>query len=352
MISATRTFLGVLLKDLPRYAFALRREGQAHLTVRNRSEKLESAPDSSGFRCVWNWTSELHAPKVIPLLGKHLMRRALAEHRIVRAEAPAGGSLDMPQVSFLIGHRGMSRLPHLLATLQSIAAQQGVGVECIVIEQDQHAVLASHLPPWVRLIHTPPPSLDMPYCRSWSFNIGARHARSPVLVLHDNDMLVPVDYASQILHRIKQGYEVVNLKRFIFYLSQSHSDAVITASASLLEAAPEVIVQNLEGGGSIAITRAGFERIGGMDESFIGWGGEDNDFWERAQLLQVWPWANLPIVHLWHASQPGKFDAEYETALHYKAMRQVSAAQRIRRLQGRRQGLLSGPAGWCESERE
>ncbi|HSI54486.1 MAG TPA: galactosyltransferase-related protein [Ramlibacter sp.] len=337
-----RTLLGVAAKDLPRYMAALSMPGRAWLALRNRGERLEAAPDASGFRCDWQWTSELHAPKVLPGLGKGLMRRALASHPIGRGKTVSAGS---PGISFLIGHRGMARLPHLLATIESIAAQQAAAVECLVVEQDAVSQLGPHLPGWVRLVHTPPPA-GMPYCRAWSFNIAAQHARAPVVVLHDNDMMVPADYAAQVLRRIDQGYEVVNLKRFIFYLSQPHSDAIFHGSAGLLDAGPVSIVQNLEGGGSVAITREGLDRIGGMDESFVGWGGEDNDFWERAQLLRVWPWANLPIVHLSHAAQPGKQDAANETARHYRALAQIDPSQRVAQLRARAQGQMDGPAGW------
>ena len=165
-------------------------------------------------------------------------------------------------------------------------------------------------------------------------------------MLHDNDMLVPVDYAEQILKRMAQGFDVVNLKRFTFYLTQAHTQAVFDDTAGVLAAAPEVIVQNLEGGGSVAITRAGYEQIGGLDEAFIGWGGEDNEFWERAQTLRVWPWTNLPLVHLWHAPQPGKRDAEYQTAQHYRAQSEVDPQERIRRLKEVPHGNIAGPLGW------
>jgi len=65
-------------------------------------------------------------------------------------------------------------------------------------------------------------------------------------------------------------------------------------------------VQNLEAGGSIAIARDKYWQIGGFDEAFIGWGGEDNEFWERAQTLKVWNYGYLPMVHLWHTAQPDK----------------------------------------------
>lgn len=337
-----KELVGVLLKDLPRYLRALASSGKAWLTVRNRAERLEAAPDHSGYRCDWRWTSDLHAPKFIPALGRLLMDRALADYPIRSAELPQR-EVGTPQVTFLIGHRGMARLPHLLATLQSIAAQQGVVVECIVIEQDTVSQLGPHLPAWVRLVHTPPPAPDMPYCRAWTFNVGAQHARADVLVLHDNDTLVPVDYAASILDRVHRGYDVVNLKRFIFYLTQAHTQAVFDGQAELLGATPEVIVQNAEGGGSVAITRAGYNQIGGLDESFIGWGGEDNEFWERAQTLRVWPWANLPLVHLWHAAQQGKQNPAYHTARIYHTLSQLPPGERICRLVERPRGQMSGP---------
>ena len=47
--------------------------------------------------------------------------------------------------------------------------------------------------------------------------------------------------------------------------------------------------------------------------AFIKWGEKDKEFWERAQALRDWPYAYLPVVHLWHASQPGKRRADNET---------------------------------------
>jgi hypothetical protein len=344
MAHAARRLAGVVLRDLPLYLPALARGGEAHLAIRNRDEQLEPAPDATGYRCNWRWTSDLHAPRVIPALGRQLMRRALAAHAVARCAAPATLGAT-PRISFVIGHRGLARLPLLLATLESIAAQRDVEIECVVIEQDIEPRLAGRLPTWVRHVHTvsPPP---MPYCRSWSFNVGALHARAPVLILHDNDMLVPVDYAAQILNRIARGFEVVNLKRFIFYLNESHTQDYLSGRAGLLDAAPEAVVQNLEAGGSVAVTRDAFERIGGMDESFVGWGGEDNEFWERAATLKVWPWANLPIVHLWHPAQAGKHDAAYATAQRYRELSQINPSVRIERLRASHRGQLSGPSGW------
>jgi hypothetical protein len=190
--------------------------------------------------------------------------------------------------------------------LESIAAQRDVSFECVVVEQSNEPEVKTSLPGWVNYVHTPLPQPDMPYNRSWAFNVGAELARGGLLILHDNDMLLPQDYAAQLAARQGEGYEVINIKRFIFYLSKEHSERIMASGVLSLDRPPETIVQNLEAGGSFAITREAYFAVGGFDESFVGWGGEDNEFWERAQTRVVWPYGYMPIIHLWHEPQPEK----------------------------------------------
>lgn len=342
MLKRVRAIFGVVVLDCPRYIWPLMVGHDRYLAVCNRQESLAVAPDGSGYRCDWRWTSDLHAPTVIPALGRWLMRRALRDHPIQRSTGVPGGT-EFPDITFIIGHRGTARLSLLLATIESVAAQAGARVECIVVEQDKSPEVRDQIPEWVRYIHTPP-SEDMPYCRSWAFNVGAKLAKGRVLVLHDNDLLVPTDYAAKVLHRTAEGCEVVNLKRFIFYLSERHTKGYLRGEVGLLGAEPEAIMQNAEAGGSIAITRYAYDRIGGMDESFIGWGGEDNEFWERAQTCTVWSFGSLPIVHLWHAAQPGKGVRDFPTQKRFRDLSAVSVEDRIVALRSRKRGQLDGPA--------
>lgn len=339
----SRNLLGVLLKDWRRYRNALTGRGTSYLALCNRNEVLEAAPDGKGYRCDWQWTSDLHAPKFMPGLGLRLMTRALDDHPICRAAAP-GKMTHQPDISFVIGHRGLDRLPHLLATLESIAGQRDVSFECIVVEQSAVPEVRDRLPAWIRYIHTPLPYADLPYVRAWAFNVGARAARGEVLVLHDNDMLVPVDYAKEVFERFKEGYEVMNLKRFIFYLSEAHSAAVVRGKEPLAQRPPQVVVQNLEAGGSVAVTRDAYFAIGGFDESFVGWGGEDNEFWERAQTRRMWPFGYFPVVHLWHKAQTEKSLGENATAKRrYWQLADIDPRLRIGHLVGLRFGDLQGP---------
>lgn len=340
-----RQWAGVVVKDLPRYLRLLSpRDSPAYLQVRNRDERLIPAPEGPGFRCDWRWSSELHAPKFLPALGRWLMARSLRDHPIEMAVTSPWA--EAPDVSFIIGHRGESRLPHLLATLASLAGQRNARLECLVVEQDAESTLRAHLPSWVRHVHTPPPQPQMPYCRSWAFNVGAQQARGRILVLHDNDMLAPQDYAACLLSHFEKGVDVANLTRFIFYLDDAQTGALFALRDRVPALTPAVITQNVEGGGTVAISREAFARIGGMDESFVGWGGEDNEFWERAQTLRHWSYGYLPMVHLHHAAQPGKQNPRNQTAIHYELLSRVSPAERIARLRSAPRGAMAGPQGW------
>jgi N-terminal domain of galactosyltransferase len=335
-VDSVRAWIGVQVFERIRIEWFLFREG-SYLRIANRGDLVVESARGVGVSIGGLWTSELHAARVIPAIGLRLMRRALAAHPVVvPIEYHCGAAVaNSPQVSFLIGHRGLSRLSLLLCTLKSIHAQSGVSCEVIVVEQDAVSRIGPFLPDWVRHVWTRPFDEALPYSRSWTFNVGAQFARGQVLILHDNDMLVPTDYISGILDRIRDGAQVVNAKRFVFYMSRRTTEAVCAGSDSLLAEAPISIVQNALGGGSVAITRKGFLEIGGMDESFVGWGGEDNEFWDRAQTLKVWNYGWLSLVHLWHAAQPGKQDRANPTLARLDALLKIPAAERISALKNR-----------------
>ncbi len=352
-----RQVAGALLFDLPRFLFALRPRwlGGGWERFRNRGERLVPAPGRArGVGCDWAYSRRLHFCRVWPSTARVLLRRGLADYPVERRACPEFSGADgvcangSPadgsdvQVSFVIGHRGTARLPHLLLTLESIAAQRGVTFECLVVEQSGAAEIRSDLPGWVRYLHQPCLA-EMPYARSWAFNAAEAEARGRVLVFHDNDMMVPSAYAAEAWRLYREGYEVVNLKRFIYYLQPGSVDAV-RGGSPLDQIGVEAVVENLEAGGSVCITREAYEAIGGFDEDFVGWGGEDNEFWDRCLTRKTWNFGFLPIVHLWHASQPGKRDGlGDESASLYARRHALPPAQRIGELVQRPRGLLDRP---------
>lgn len=297
------------------------------VAVRNRDERLTL--DGRGARCEWVFTSDLHIAKVFPSAGRRLMTRAFSDWPVELRDAPAVDGT--PQVSFVIGHRGHARLPHLLTTLRSIAGQLDAGVECIVVEQSAERLIEGALPKWVRYVHTPV-APDYDYNRSRTLNEGARIARGEVLVLHDNDMICPALYAAETLARAREGWAFQQLKRFTFYLGARETEEVFTTGRARTNV-PSTIVQNLHGA-SIASDRDAYYEIGGFDESFVGWGGEDNEFWDRAETTgRVYAFGYLPFIHLWHAPQPGKLmGGEAPAVQRWQTLKNVPPEERIRLL--------------------
>jgi len=351
-MASLRTTLGVLAYDLLRYVSATRARGR-WIHMRNRAEEIKF--DGRGIECTLKYMSELHIANVFPKTGTRLMQEALAQWPVSFADAPrlegsfpaaqspghpephrAAGqpgnrATPNPDVTFVIGHRGSSRLPHLQLTLRSIGAQQEVAIECVVVEQAPEPEIRSALPPWVRYVHQPAQEGE-PYRRAATFNEGVRRARGRLLVLHDNDLLVPERYAAEIVARAAESWEAMDLKRFVFYLAPRDSERVLSSGRLTLDERSDTVIQNVRGG-SIAITREAYDGIGGFDESFVGWGGEDLEFWERAETRRATRFGYLPMIHLWHAAQPEKLQVQDAPAIkRYFELAAVPVEERIERL--------------------
>ncbi len=312
-----RSMLGTLFHDWPRLIGCLARRN-GWLAMRNRADGVQREPGGIGVVCEWEYTRTLHICDVFPKTSLWLLKRAVQAYPIRLPAAPQHVSEDAvcwngseqtagdltPQVSFLIGHRGLERLPLLLWVLRSVAAQEQIRFECIVVEQSCSAEARDSLPSWVHYQHQPV-GAEMPYNRSSAFNLAATLARAPLLVFHDSDMLVPACYGKEMLERYVQRYEVINLKRFIFYLDMASTDE-FSGAMILKHLSVEAVLQNATGGGSLAVSAAAFRAIGRFDAGFVGWGGEDVEFWSRCQTRKVWEYTCLPLLHLWHSPQPGK----------------------------------------------
>jgi hypothetical protein len=334
-----RELFGVLLKDFPRYQLALLAGRHHYLRLINRNERLASSPNGYGYNCLWPYTSKLHAPLVLPFLGQQILRAYLKNSSFVRTSNRT--RCKNIAISVLIGHRGLERLPLLLATLSTFASQVDVELECIVIEQDYQPQIKNFLPPWVDYIFQSTSHELLTYNRSAAFNRGALSARGHILLFHDNDMLAPTTYCRDIVALINAGYDAVNLKRYVFYLNQIDSKYIISSDYKLQHVVPDYIIQNLEAGGSVALSKSSFLSIGGMDEEFVGWGGEDIEFWRRCTTLNRWTWGYHCLVHLWHSSQPLKHQQNNPNIDRVNLLEKESLSDRISNLKLKNWGTRS-----------
>ncbi len=300
-----RDLPGVVLRDMPRYRTALAHSGKGFdsdhrgwISLSNRAELLRRASSGPGYECDWAWGSELRAAAVIPPLARRLFAAAFEEWPIAFADTPqASGE---PQLSFVFAHNGSDRLAQLRQTIRAVFAQD-IPCEVIVVDQSETPLVAE-MPAGVRYRHLAKDGVAPGWYKSWAYNVGARLAIAPILVFHDGDTLPPKRYAECVVDAIRnRGYLAASLQRFMFYLNPADSRTV-QSSDKFADMRPTSIFQNWKGG-TIAVERSAFFAAGGYDESFVDWGGEDDEFFDRLADMGHCRSGFIPFVHLWHAPQ-------------------------------------------------
>jgi GT2 family glycosyltransferase len=162
------------------------------------------------------------------------------------------------------------------------------------------------------------------------------------VVCHDGDILVPTRYARTVVDVLsRDALEAVFLQRFLFCLTSAHTDAVLSSRLVKASAPPERVRQNWKGG-TLAIRSRAFADIGGFDESFVNWSGEDLEFYDRCKAIPSSRYGYVPFVHLWHAPQASKSGDERGDNLGHT--QRVMARPREDRIQQLRRERRTHPA--------
>ncbi len=156
--------------------------------------------------------------------------------------------------------------------------------------------------------------------KSRAMNQGFALGASDVLVFGDADIVMPPGLLLRAVAACRAGAELINPYQHLVDLSQADSDRL--DPAALPRRAESVSGANREGhgeqlclaGGAFAIRREFFERCGGMDEDFAGWGGEDDAFSIKARRLgrRLLASRGGHALHLWHPrARPPAEDPDY-----------------------------------------
>lgn len=130
-----------------------------------------------------------------------------------------------------------------------------------------------------------------PFNRSAAINRAAAEAGAwDVAIVNDADCYVP---HAQLELAVRTESMTVAFDEYC-YLSQAGTEDVLAGGD--LRPAVEFSDSGL-GASPFAITRDLWDRVGGFDEGFVGWGYEDNDFEWRVGNVDRIPG---PMFHLWH----------------------------------------------------
>jgi hypothetical protein len=182
-------------------------------------------------------------------------------------------------VSYVLTYRGgadPARAGNLAAVLDWLQTQDLAQV--IVVEQDRAPTLPERIGPAV-VVHA---FHDGPFNKGWGLNVGARRSTQPLLAFGDADT---------VCHGLRQavgvaaaGVPVVRPFTGIVDLDEATSAAIRARPAEIagLAAGTRAADRLAQGehsplcGGVFLIHRAHFVLLGGWDERFLGWGGDDD----------------------------------------------------------------------------
>jgi len=201
--------------------------------------------------------------------------------------------------TYIIGYRHTpDRFHNLKKVLDWISGFANVDV--ILIEQDTHSKI-SHLPLKARHIFL---KSDKPYNKSWAFNIATKEAKSDIIVFADSDLIMnPNEFIESI--KLLEQYEMVNPYSSVIDLQPQESN--LPLEQILLISRPgrgETDHQKVPLCGGICIFRkSAILRIGGWNESFMGWGAEDDFQSHKVKNFLSWTECKNKCYHLYHSRE-------------------------------------------------
>lgn len=145
---------------------------------------------------------------------------------------------------------------------------------------------------------------DKPFNRSKAVNLAAAQATRSVFAIADADLFFERKLMDDSLQLLGSVPWIVPY-RHIVRLSQPLSERILRSNPGWpLDKKlklPRLKEASVRVGGLIVLERSSFESVGGFDERFIGWGGEDDAFASAANTaLGRYVRLKHTIYHLWH----------------------------------------------------
>jgi predicted glycosyltransferase involved in capsule biosynthesis len=201
--------------------------------------------------------------------------------------------------TFIIGYRHRpDRLQNLRKVLAWLTGFSGV--EIIIVEQDNA--------PKIKNINLPGKYFftksDLPYNRSWAFNVGAKYATTDVIVFGDSDLIMNPNEMIDSLQNLK-NYDTISPYQKVIDLMQ-HELNMNFDQLKMITRPGRGETDNRKinfSGGMVIMKKEAFLKIGGWPEEFIGWGGEDNFVTHKIEKFLKFKEMPYTCYHLPHGQE-------------------------------------------------
>ncbi|MET9426627.1 galactosyltransferase-related protein [Streptomyces sp. NPDC003036] len=219
------------------------------------------------------------------------------------------GVPDLPEAHVVIPFRdreGGTRTRNLLACLRALADQAGGAAHRVTLveadtEPRTRALVDGLVDDYVFAYK------DGLFNKAWAVNVGAvAHAGAPALCVLDADILVDRSFVHRNVARLYDGGHAAHLP-FTWSLSLDERSTLRAIGLRNGEGRAEVPTAHLRGlllreppGGCVWTRTETFHEIGGFDERYEGWGGEDDDMVARLSAAAPLIRYDDPLLHLNH----------------------------------------------------
>jgi len=186
---------------------------------------------------------------------------------------------------------GELRENNLATLLKNIKTQTYKDYELIIVEQVFNTSSKDFNCKHIRISY----DKDNRFNKSWAINVGVRNSKYDNLLVVDADMLFGNDYFQKI-----SAFSKKHNKFFMGY-SKLH--------CNIGKDNPEERIHDQTylkaAGGVWYVNKDFFWSIGGMNETYFGYGAEDNDLWQRANnRLHCIFGLDYEVTHMYHDWHP------------------------------------------------
>ena len=280
-------------------------------------------------------------PGVAPV-GVETLRRLPAG-----AGRPDGPAEVLVVVPFRDQTADRGRLRNLLACLMALRDQSAPRESyCVtVVESDE-------VPRWREVIEPYTDNYIFAqkgglFAKSWAVNVGVVNSPgdAEVICVLDADVLADRDFIVRNAVRFQQAGTMGHLSyRDMWCLDEASTAYAVEArlrrrEADVDPAALRAFVLRRPPGCCVWVRTSAYHRIGGMDERFEGWGGEDNDFAYRMDINSAFDNYADPLLHMYHPStsalrQDGELINAHIPALSWRPGQQIGDVHRFARRAG------------------
>ena len=203
----------------------------------------------------------------------------------------------LPKFSYIIPFRYRAdRIIPLRRVVDFISGFQGS--EIVIVEQDTHSKI-SHLNLKAKHIFV---KSEIPFNKSWAFNVALKNTISPVVIFADADFLInPNDLIESLKHL--DNFDCIIPTSNIINLNPQESASDFNYIFSIKRDGHKLSMTN----GAVLFKREAINKIGGWNEDFIGL-SQENQFQDmKIKTLLNYKEMDYTGYHLFHHQDPPDF---------------------------------------------